>query len=134
MTFDRIVVHNGGVARPHWKRDPILALGGRGIITSCILTPTSGALTIYAPEQVSVLKHPLNRGVTLKRPRPIGLRAIVWLTGTDEEWTPRWTPNRRDGAVPDSELDLVSILVSIFRPNRGDLVDFRDFGDCVSFR
>jgi hypothetical protein len=25
-------------------------------------------------------------------------------------------------------------LVSIFRPNRGDLVDFRDFGDCVSFR
>ena len=29
---------------------------------------------------------------------------------------------------------MVSILVSIFRPNRGDLVDFRDFGDCVSFR
>jgi hypothetical protein len=25
-------------------------------------------------------------------------------------------------------------LVSIFRPNRGDLVDFRDFGDVVGFR
>jgi len=26
-------------------------------------------------------------------------------------------------------LDLVSVLVSIFRPNWVDLVDFRDFGD-----
>jgi hypothetical protein len=37
----------------------------------------------------------------------------------------------RDGQI--LRLDLVSVLVSIFQPNRGDLVDFRDFGDCVSF-
>lgn len=31
-------------------------------------------------------------------------------------------------------LAMVSILVFIFRPNRGDLVDFRDFGDSFGFR
>ena len=31
-------------------------------------------------------------------------------------------------------LAMVSILVSIFRPNRVDLVDFRDFGDSFGFR
>ena len=43
---------------------------------------------------------------------------IVWLNPfSDEEWTPK----RRAG--------LVSVLVSIFRPNGVDLVDFRDFRD-----
>ena len=34
----------------------------------------------------------------------------------------------------DFKVGLVSILVSIFRPNGVDLVDFRDFRDCTSSR
>ena len=54
---------------------------------------------------------------------------IVWLNPVStEEWTPRWTPNARS-ASPHCQVVLVSVLVSIFRPNRVELVDFRDFGD-----
>jgi hypothetical protein len=51
-----------------------------------------------------------------------------------EEWTPRWTPQREVGGAQILGLGLVSVLVSIFRPDGVDLVDFRDFRDCTSSR
>jgi hypothetical protein len=59
---------------------------------------------------------------------------LVWLNRHSRRVDTKMDAKRNTPSAPILRLNLVSILVSIFRPNRGDLVDFRDFGDCVGFR
>ena len=59
---------------------------------------------------------------------------IVWLKPylTKNECHDGHQTNSRQG--PFAVRSLVSVLMSIFRPNGLDLVDFRDFRDCASSR